>query len=66
MSRYLLGRVVAFRGENEYYDCDGAQVEITDRDGDAVEIATDVRGIRVYVKVSLAELVRQAMRKDKS
>jgi hypothetical protein len=59
----IAGKLVAFRGENEYADSD-VLVEVVDLVGGVVEIGFDGpgKGIRSYLKVDLGQLVAEALK----
>lgn len=60
---HMLGRLMAFRGDDIYFDNDAAVIEVTEvkRDG-RVEIAFDLPNRqRVYVTVKLQDLIAGAL-----
>ncbi len=52
----MLGRVLAFRGDNEVMTNSGALIEVTEERAGQVEIAFDVGALRVYAAFDLADL----------
>lgn len=52
----MLGRVLAFRGDNEVMTNGGAPIEVTEVSGGQVELAFDVGKLRVYAAFDLADL----------
>lgn len=61
--RAVVGRLIAFKNDKEYASKDGVGVELTEVEHDRVELAFDMPGkLRVYIQVSLADLIREAMR----
>lgn len=60
----FVAQVMAFRGDDEYITATNVLIEVTDVKGDEVEIAFEMptpKKERVYVTVSLTELVRRAV-----
>lgn len=71
MSKYMTGQVLAFAGEDgDDIGRAGIAVEMTDVSDDGrVELAFDApwkKGLRIYLKVSLSEVVRLATTKEPS
>jgi hypothetical protein len=55
--------MLAFKGEDELYSAHNETMEVTDATVDDVEIAFDhIRNERIYLRFSLADLVRAAHR----
>lgn len=70
MSKYTTGRVIAFNANEDDIGKDGIVVELTDvTDDGLVELAFDApwkKDFRIYLKVSLSEVVRLATTKEPS
>jgi hypothetical protein len=68
MSDQFIGRLMAFKGEDEYVPQTEIMVEVTEVEDGHVELAFDVPGPgkpRIYLSVPLAEVVRRSMAGDK-
>ena len=68
MADQFVARLTGYKGENEYLEDQEILVEITERDKEDVEIALNlpVPGKpRIYLRFSMPELIRHALRDDK-
>jgi hypothetical protein len=60
MNDQFVSKVIAFRGEDEYIEATEVLTEVTDRNGDKLEIAFTLpvrNGPRIYLTLSVVELV---------
>jgi len=60
----IVGRLMAFKGEEDLRPRPDVLVEVTEVEGDRVELAFDgpVKNVRTYLQVDLADLTREALR----
>lgn len=64
MADQFVSRVIAFRGEEEYIRATEVLTEVTEVEGDRVEVALTLPApgkTRIYVAFSLSELIHQAL-----
>lgn len=62
MNDEFVGRLMAFKGDDEYVSQANVLLEVTEVDGDMVEVAFNMplpKSLRVYVSIPMAELVRR-------
>lgn len=66
--RYLVGKVCMFArngdGDEIGNGKEGTIIEVTELDGEDVELAANVAGRRTYFKFSLSDLMRAALKKE--
>jgi len=65
MTDEFTGRLIAFRGEDEYIGPETVLVEVTDVENGCVELAFNLpvkNGPRIYLSVPLDVVVRKAMK----
>ena len=67
MNNEFVGQVIAFRGNDEYLSQANTLIEVTEIEGQKVEIAFNLTGKkeRVYLSFELPELLAHAMEASK-